>query len=72
LHFEIQAGQQSVNSAFTSQSRARFVNGSMDWNIGAHYFLGFGATVYRGQAQHYNQYFFNLGYRFDNRRRRSE
>jgi hypothetical protein len=69
FRFEVQAGQQALESSFTSQSRARFINGNLDWYMGAHYFLGVGLTFYRGQVQSYNQYFFNLGYRFDNRRR---
>lgn len=72
LRFAIQAGHQSVESTFTNQNRARFINGNMDWYFGSRYFLGFGVSVYRGQTQHYNQYFINLGYRFDNRRRGSE
>jgi hypothetical protein len=48
----------------TSQTRARFVNGSLDWTFGAHYFLSGGVTVYRGQTQNYDQVFFTLGYRF--------
>ena len=68
FRFELQAGKQELASAFTSQSRARFVTGSADWYIGLHYFMGFGATVYRGQTQNYSQYFISLGYRFDNRR----
>jgi hypothetical protein len=72
FRFEVQAGQQSLASSFTSQSRARFVSGNVDWYLGSHYFLGVGLTAYRGQVQHYNQYFINLGYRFDNRRRRAE
>jgi hypothetical protein len=72
FRFEVQAGQQSLTSSFTSQSQARFVSGNADWYLGPHYFLGFGMTAYRGQVQHYNQYFINLGYRFDNRRRRAE
>jgi hypothetical protein len=72
FRFEVQAGQQSLTSSFTSQNRARFVSGNVDWYLAAHYFLGIGLTAYRGQVQHYNQYFINLGYRFDNRRRRAE
>jgi len=66
LRFELQAGQQDITSEFRSQSRARFINGSVDWYLGPHYFLGAGLTAYRGQVQTYNQYFINLGYRFDN------
>jgi hypothetical protein len=68
LRFEVQAGQQDVQSTFTAQKRSRFINGNMDWYISPHYFLGFGATLYRGETQHYNQYFINFGYRFSNRR----
>jgi hypothetical protein len=70
VQFELQAGQQDFKSLYTSQDRARFVNGNIDWFIGNKYFIGGGLTVYRGQVQDYNQVFFRLGYRFDNRRRR--
>ncbi len=64
LRLEIEAGQQNFVSAFTSQTRARFINGTLDWTFARHYFLGGGLTVYRGQTQNYNQTFFTLGYRF--------
>ena len=64
LRLSVQAGQQNFVSALTSQTRARFVNGSLDWTFGAHYFLSGGVTVYRGQTQNYDQVFFTLGYRF--------
>ena len=64
LRLEIQAGRQNFASTFTSQTRARFINASLDWTFARHYFLGGGLTVYRGQAQTYNQTFFTLGYRF--------
>jgi hypothetical protein len=69
FQFELQGGQQDFKSIYTNQDRARFVNGTVDWFIGHDYFLGGGVTVYRGKVQDYNQYFFRLGYRFDNRRR---
>lgn len=68
FRFEVQGGQQDLESKLTSQSRARFINGNIDWYLAKNYFLGVGLTVYRGQAQNYSQYFFNFGYRFDNRR----
>jgi hypothetical protein len=67
LRFELQAGHQAFSSALTAQNRARFINGNVDCYLGPHYYLGFGATVYRGDVQRYNQYFINLGFRFDNR-----
>jgi hypothetical protein len=69
LRFEAQYGRQSITSVLTSQSNANFINGNADWYLGSHYFMGFGLTAYRGDVQHYNQYFVNLGYRFDNRKR---
>lgn len=70
LRFEVQAGQQDLLSSLTGQNRARYLNGSMDWFIGARYFVGLGLSVYRGQVQKYNQYSLSFGYRFDNRGRR--
>lgn len=69
LRFEIQLGQQTMQSTITAQDRARFVNGNVDWYASGGYFIGAGLTAYRGQVQNYNQYFVNLGYRFDNRKR---
>jgi len=67
LQFELQGGQQDFKSLFTSQDRARFFNGTVDWFLGRQYFFGGGVTVYRGQVQEYNQIFLRLGYRFDTR-----
>ena len=44
LGFDIQLGQQRFNSSFTSESRARFINSSLNWSLSKHYFLGLGAT----------------------------
>ena len=64
LRLSLQAGQQNFVSQLTNQTRARFVNGNLDWNFATHYFLSGGVTVYRGQTQNYDQVFFTLGYRF--------
>ena len=69
FRFEVQGGRQALDSAYTAQTSAWFVNGNVDWYLGSSYFMGFGTTVYRGDVQSYNQYFMNFGYRFDNRRR---
>ncbi len=68
FRFEMQAGRQALLSSFTGQSRARFLSGNMDWHLGPHYLLGVGTTVYRGEAQNYNEYFINLSYLFSNRK----
>jgi hypothetical protein len=64
LRLSVLAGQQNFVSQLTSQTRARFANGNLDWNFAAHYFLSGGVTVYRGQTQNYEQVSFTLGYRF--------
>jgi hypothetical protein len=64
LRLEWQVGQQDFAGALTSQSRSRFLNGQVDWNLGLHYFVTGGWLSYRGQVQNYNQIFFTLGYRF--------
>ena len=64
LRLMLQAGQQDFGSAFTSQSRSRFINSSLDWSFTAHYFLGGGFTVYRGGSQNYDQLYFTVGWRF--------
>ena len=64
LRVEVQAGQQDFHGVLTNANRARFVNANLDWFLGAHYYLGFGLTAYRGNIQNYDQVFFDLGYRF--------
>ncbi|HYK91152.1 MAG TPA: hypothetical protein VE398_20445 [Acidobacteriota bacterium] len=68
LRFDLQAGLQNLISAYTSQGRTRFLNGTLDWFLGYHYLVGLGFTTYRGGSQDYDQYFLTMGYRFDNRR----
>jgi hypothetical protein len=68
FRFDVRLGRQNLDSAYTTRSRARFVNANADWYLGSRYFLGGGVSVYRGQGEDYNQYFLTLGYRFDNRR----
>lgn len=73
LQFDIQVGQQDVFSEWTTQrNRSRFLNGNLNWFLGAHYYFGVGMTVYHGAAESYRQSYATLGYRFDNRRPRHE
>ena len=64
LRMDLQLGQQNIHSAYSGQSQARFLNYNLDWFFETHYFLGGGASLYRGQVQNYDQIFFNIGYRF--------
>ncbi|HWP85162.1 MAG TPA: hypothetical protein VNN17_08230, partial [Terriglobia bacterium] len=63
FHLEVQVGRQNFHSALTIQNRTQWLNTNLDWFLGRHYVLGAGGTLYRGQAQNYDQWFFSLGYR---------
>jgi hypothetical protein len=64
VRLEVQGGKQNFVSSLTQQSRAVWVNSTLDWFLGDHYMVGSGLSVYRGDIQNYEQIFFNLGYRF--------
>lgn len=64
MHMNIQVGYQSLASAFTNQTNAKYGSANIDYLIGTHYILGAGWTLYRGGAQNYDQTFINFGYRF--------
>ncbi|MFN8006696.1 MAG: hypothetical protein U0V70_06700 [Terriglobia bacterium] len=64
LRLELQGGKQSLQSPFTQQTDTLWFNGTIDYFIGSHYFLGGGYMIYRGKIQDYDQSFINLGYRF--------
>jgi len=70
MHFNLQAGRQSFISPYTTDSGSRFLNTSIDLNLGRHYFVESGCTFQRGAAQNYNQWMATFGYRFDNRMRK--
>ena len=67
LHWQVQAGRQSLVSTFTSQGSSRFLEGSVDGNLGSHYFIQGDFTAQRGGAFDYDQWIMTFGYRFDNR-----
>jgi hypothetical protein len=64
LRWEVQGGQQNFLSSLTQQNRARWVNSTVDWMVGGHYFVGAGFTYFRGNVQMYDQIFITTGYRF--------
>lgn len=65
---EVQLGQQSLVSAFTSQPNSHFVYSDVQIFLGRHYFLQGGYTVQRGAQFNYDQWLMTLGFRFDNRK----
>jgi len=64
FRLEFQAGQQDFLSPLSQLNRSRFLNSNLEWFLGTHFFVGSGFTLYRGETQNYDQWFFNLGYRF--------
>jgi len=64
LRMTLQVGNQNIYSMYSQQSQAHFFNYNLDWFFGQHYFISGATSIYRGNAQNYDQIFFNLGYRF--------
>ena len=64
---QVQVGKQAFVSPFSTDNGSKFVNTSLETQIGAHYFFAGGYNLQRGLVQNYDQWYFTLGYRFDNR-----
>lgn len=69
LRLEALAGQQNFSSALTTNTRGRFVTGTVETTLGPHYYLQGNFTTNRGDMS-YDQVMFSIGYRFDNRGKR--
>jgi hypothetical protein len=67
MRLEAMIGKQAFTSTFTQDNGSKFINLSLDADIGSHYFAQGGYTLNRGGLQNYDQWFISLGYRFDNR-----
>jgi hypothetical protein len=68
LRLEVLVGQQNFASSLTTNTRGRFVTGTVETTIGPHYYLQSNFTTNRGDMS-YDQIMFSIGYRFDNRRK---
>ncbi|HEV2116804.1 MAG TPA: AMIN domain-containing protein [Terriglobales bacterium] len=64
---QVQVGKQSFVSPFTTDNGSKFLNTTLETQIGAHYFFAGGYNLQRGLVQNYDQWYFTLGYRFDSR-----
>ncbi len=64
LRWEVQTSLQHFVSPLTQQTDGHFVNTTLDWFLGPHYFLQGGFTWQRGDQQNYDQWFVVLGRRF--------
>jgi hypothetical protein len=70
LRLDVLAGTQAFTSTLSGNQTAKFLNTTVDSNLGSAFFVQGGFTVYRGQQQNYNQWMLMMGYRFDSRWRR--
>jgi hypothetical protein len=68
LRLEVLVGQQNFASALTTNTRGRFITGTVETTLGPHYYLQSNFTTNRGDLS-YDQFMFSIGYRFDNRRK---
>ncbi|HYM78615.1 MAG TPA: AMIN domain-containing protein [Candidatus Dormibacteraeota bacterium] len=68
LRVEVLAGQQNFASTLTTNTRGRFVTGTVETTLGPHYYLQGNFTTNRGDMS-YDQVMFSIGYRFDSRRK---
>jgi len=64
LHLQLLAGNQKYTSPLTSNTSAKFVNGTMDWTIGRRYFIEGLIGYYNGNTLSYTQWSTIFGYRF--------
>ena len=68
LRLEVLVGQQNFASTLTTNTRGRFITGTVETTLGPHYYLQSNFTTNRGDMS-YDQFMFSIGYRFDNRRK---
>ena len=68
LRLEVLMGQQNFASALTTNTRGRFVTGTVETTLGPHYYLEGNFTTNRGSMS-YDQFMFSLGYRFDSKKK---
>jgi hypothetical protein len=68
LRLEVLMGQQNFASPLTTNTRGRFVTGTVETTLGPHYYLQGNFTTNRGSLS-YDQFMFSLGYRFDSKRK---
>jgi hypothetical protein len=68
LRLEVLLGQQNLISTLTTNTRSRFITGTVETTLGPHYYLQGNVTTNRGDMS-YDQMMFSIGYRFDSKRR---
>lgn len=68
LRLEVLVGQQNFASTLTTNTRGRFLTGTIETTLGPHYYLQGNFTTNRGDMS-YDQIMFSIGYRFDSKRK---
>ncbi len=71
IRWQAEAGRQNFVSMMTQQNRTHWINNSLDWQMGGHYYIGMGFNMYRGGVFPYNQWYLTTGYRFQSARKGS-
>jgi hypothetical protein len=64
IQFEIEGGDQELQSLLSGHNRGFWMNSNVNRYLGAHYVLGAGLSVFRGNVQSYDQTFLSFGYRY--------
>lgn len=64
LHLQVLGGDQKFNSSFSTNTNAKFVNGTIDYSFGRRYFVEGTIGWYQGTSLNYTQWSGTLGYRF--------
>jgi hypothetical protein len=63
LRIQVYGGHQVFNTTLSNNTNSNFVNGVVDWNVGARYFLEGNFGWYHGTALSYTQWSSVFGYR---------
>ena len=66
LNLQMLIGNQHFTSPLTSATNSKFVTGTVETSLGAHYFIQGSFTTNRGEMS-YDQWGFTIGYRFDSK-----
>ena len=63
LHLQVYGGHQVFNTPLSNNTNSNFVNGVVDWNVGARYFFEGNFGYYKGSTLNYKQWTTVFGYR---------
>jgi hypothetical protein len=69
VHLQLLGGYQKFSSPLSSNTNAKFVNGTLDWSLGHRFFMEGLFGWYQGTTMNYLQWSTVLGYRFGGLRR---